>query len=129
MFNDPKMNMVFVVLGVGVLYLILIGCSKISKKTKKTVGVKNKKGSDTPDREMKSKKDVQFYFSPSCPHCKTQKNIIEQDSSLKESLEFINCQEYPDKCKGVSGVPMFEKGDKKLVGVQKADALQQLIRS
>ena len=122
--NNPFVNISRIVCVFVVIYIIMCICSALKRKGNTKSPVQQP---DTRHEEIISSKPM-FYFNPSCPHCVTQKSIIDK-ASLGNSFESINCKETPEKCKGVSGVPMFAKNDKKLVGVQTADNLQSFINS
>ena len=132
--NNPLVNISYVVGGFVVIYIIMCMCSSLKGKgyTKSLVKPDTRRAKslvkpDTRHEEITSSKPM-FYFSPSCPHCVNQKSIID-NASLGNSFESINCKDTPEKCKGVSGVPMFAKNDKKLVGLQTAENLQSFINS
>ena len=121
----------YIVGGVFALYMLRCVCSTFKGKKRNDNDSKNTKPQPhihhTHDNEITPSKPM-FYFSPSCPHCVKQKSIID-DARMGSKFEYINCQETPEKCKGVSGVPMFSKSDEKLVGLQTAEKLQSFINS
>lgn len=118
----------YVVGGVFALYMLMCVCSTFKgRKGNDSKNTKQPQPHHAHDNEITPSKPM-FYFSPSCPHCVKQKSIID-DASMGSKFEYINCKETPEKCKGVSGVPMFSKNDEKLVGLQTAEKLQSFINS
>lgn len=122
--EDSNKTIMYVVIGALVLYIIMQLCSSYGGKEG---GAKPKGAVRFADSGGKSDKAT-FYYSPSCPHCTRQKDIMSK-SGLLDRFEAVNCQESPDRCKGVSGVPMFSKGSEKLVGVQSKEKLEAFVNS
>ena len=122
--SNTRIQILYAVIALMALYIIMSLCSSYSKKSAKALPSRGGSGRGGSGGSGKPS----FYFSPSCPHCVKQKDII-TESGLSDKFKAVNCQETPDQCKGVSGVPMFAKGDKKLVGTQSVDKLKDFLSS
>lgn len=65
-------------------------------------------------------------YSPSCGYSRKQLEIL-YNNNMKDKFNIINCQDNPEQCKGIRGVPAFDFNGKKVSGMQSAEKLNELL--
>ena len=65
-------------------------------------------------------------YTPSCGYSRKQLEILD-NNNMKDKFNIINCQDNPEQCKGIRGVPAFDFNGKKISGTQSAEKLNELL--
>jgi hypothetical protein len=78
--------------------------------------------------EILRESDASFYGHDRCGYCKKQTELFVEHSAEKTPLKdiYVNCQNEPDKCKGITGYPTWEIAGNTFVGYRDMKDLCQI---
>ena len=72
---------------------------------------------------------IKFYYSKTCGFSHKQIELI-NDLNLTDHFNWVDCQEYPEKCKKIDAVPQFLTPSGKVIkGVQSGNQLINMINN